>query len=268
MKIYQVDAFTNEIFKGNPAAVCILPNGQTFDEHWMQAVAAEMNLSETAFLQEKVGGDLSLRWFTPETEVNLCGHATLATAHILWSEGFLDKNQIARFNTLSGQLEVTLQDTLMTMNFPVDVVTECKEPVGLEMALACPVLNTYSAGEDLLVEVADETTIAALAPYIQQIATIPVRCVIVTAKGDKVDFVSRVFGPNVGIDEDPVTGSSHCSLAPFWAARLGKTRMKALQLSRRGGSLELELKDGHVKISGQAITVFKGELCEKQDEKQ
>ena len=150
----------------------------------------------------------------------------------------------------------------MTRNFTIETVSVCKEPVGLEMALACPVLNTYKAGEDLLVEVADEKTVAALAPYFQQIATLPVRCVIVTTKGNQVYFVSRVFGPNVGVNEDPVTGSIHCSLGPFWSERLSKTRMNALQLSKRGGALEIAVKAGHVGISGHAFTVLKGELCE------
>ncbi len=202
MKIYQVDAFTNERFKGNPVAVCIMAKEESYTEIWMQNVAAEMNLSETAFLQEKSGGVFALRWFTPETEVNLCGHGTLATAHILWSEALLDKDKSAIFNTLSGELRVTLNGSLMTMNFPIETVSECKEPVGLEMALASPVLNTYKAGEDLLVEVQDEKTVAALKPYMQQIATIPVRCVIVTAKGNNCDFVSRFFTPQASILED------------------------------------------------------------------
>ena len=267
MKIYQVDAFANQKFKGNPAAVCVLTDDHGVDEEWMQNVAAEMNLSETAFVSkiskssERWGGVFSLRWFTPTTEVDLCGHATLATSHILWQEGLLAKDKKALFDTLSGRLEVTLKDAQMIMNFPVDKVIHCKEPVGLEMALGCPVLGVYEAGQDLLVEVADERTVANINPVIQQIATFPVRCVTVTAKGDAVDFVSRVFGPAVGIDEDPVTGSTHCSLTPFWAERLGKTKMKALQLSKRGGALGVELLVDRVNVSGEAVTVLKGELC-------
>jgi len=267
MNIYQVDAFSNEKFKGNPAAVCVLPDDFPIEnkknEQWMQNIAAEMNLSETAFIQKSIkngGGGYTLRWFTPKTEVDLCGHATLATAHILWQEGFLDKNQIAVFETRSGQLEVSLNNTQMVMNFPVDFVEKCKEPTGLEMALGCPVLGTYKAGQDLLVEVANEQTILDLKPSFQQLSIIPVRCTIVTAQGKLVDFVSRVFGPAVGIDEDPVTGSTHCSLTPFWSERLTKTKMKALQLSQRGGALEVELIADRVAISGQAITVFKGKL--------
>ncbi len=267
MKIYQVDAFTNEKFKGNPAAVCILPSEHNLDEQWMQNIAAEMNLSETAFVKNaKKGGDglarFDLRWFTPKTEVDLCGHATLACAHILWQEDLLEKNQTAIFETRSGQLKVRLNDSHMTMDFPVDKVTRCKEPVALEMALGCPILGVYYAGQDLLVEIADEQTLQALKPSFQQLSMIPVRCIIVTAQGNSVDFVSRVFGPAVGINEDPVTGSTHCSLTPFWAERLGKTKMKTLQLSQRGGALAVELKGDRVAISGQAITVFKGYLCD------
>jgi PhzF family phenazine biosynthesis protein len=190
----------------------------------------------------------------------------LATSHILWEEGYLDKNQSAIYDTLSGRLEVRRIETKngveMQMNFPVDTVTLCKEPIGLDMALDCHIVNTYQAGLDLLVEVADEKTVDNLSPIIQQIAMIPVRCIIVTAKGDDedCDFVSRVFGPNVGIDEDPVTGSTHCSLTPFWTEKLGKTKMRAKQLSKRGGLLGVELSGDRVNVSGQAVTVFKGEL--------
>ena len=268
MKIFQVDAFASEKFKGNPAAVCILPDDYQANEEWMQHLASEMNLSETAFVQgeglskkvKKGGCVLSLRWFTPQTEVDLCGHATLATAHILWEEGYLDKKEIALFDTRSGQLEVKLNDSFMTMNFPVDSVAPCKEPVGLDMALGCSILGTYSAGQDLLVEVASEKVVGGLSPILQQLSVLSVRCIIVTAKGDSVDFVSRVFGPAVGIDEDPVTGSTHCSLTPFWSERLGKTKMKAKQLSQRGGDLSVEMLGDRVYVSGEAITVFKGEL--------
>ena len=233
----------------------------------MQSLAAEMNLSETAFVQKSIkkgggGNSFDLRWFTPQTEVDLCGHATLATAHILWQEGLLDTNQNAVFETKSGRLEVSLNGSQMTMDFPVDSVEKTKEPVGLEMALGCLVLGVYKAGQDLLIEVADQQTVVDLKPSYQQLSLMPVRCCIVTAQGESVDFVSRVFGPAVGINEDPVTGSTHCSLTPFWAERLGKTRMKALQLSQRGGALEVELKGDRVAISGQAVTVFNGELCD------
>lgn len=266
MKIYQVDAFTKQKYQGNPAGVCLLPKDTINTDKWMQSVAAEMNLSETAFLQEKKGNIFSLRWFTPKTEVKLCGHGTLATSHVLWTEGLLDKDKAAKFDTLSGRLTVTLDESsdgaMMTMKFPSVQSLPCKEPVGLEMALDCDVINTFMAGESLLVEIEDEDVLRKLEPYIQQLATIPARNVIVTAKSNSVDFVSRVFGPNVGIDEDPVTGSAHCVLAPFWAERLGKTKMNAQQLSNRGGELLVALNGKSVEITGQAVTIFRGELCE------
>lgn len=269
MKIYQVDAFTRKKFTGNPAAVCILPDGFEPEEAWMQNLAAEMNLSETAFVKVtdscKSGGVYSLRWFTPVAEVDLCGHATLATAHILWEEGLLAKDQSALFETKSGLLEVSLAGDKklgdhMIMNFPVDDVSPCKEPVSLDMALGCPVISTHKAGQDLLVEVKDEQTVSSIMPSHQQLSMLSARCIIVTAKGDSVDFVSRVFCPACGIDEDPVTGSTHCSLTPFWAERLDKTKMQALQISKRGGALTVELLGDRVNISGQAVTIFKGEL--------
>ncbi len=265
MKIYQVDAFTNDKFKGNPACVCVLPEGYAANEKWMQALAAEMNLSETAFVQAQADGKFSLRWFTPTTEVDLCGHATLATSHILWQEGLLEKNKAALFDTLSGRLTVKLIGSLMEMNFPIDSLKACKQPVGLEMALGAPTVATYEAGLDLLVELESEAAVAELQPSIQQIAQIPVRCVIVTAQAHKdsdVDFVSRVFGPQVGIDEDPVTGSAHCSLTPYWAEKLGKTKMKARQVSQRGGDISVELLDNRVNVSGEAVTIFRGELSD------
>lgn len=260
MKIYQVDAFTNKQFKGNPAAVCMLP-GEAFPEsQWMQSLAAEMNLSETAFLLKTGGDDYQLKWFTPTIEVELCGHATLATAHILWEEGLLPKNKHALFETLSGRLDVSLKGGLMMMNFPMNDVKRCKAPIGLDMALDCTILGTYSAGRDLLVEIENEKVLKGLSPSLQQLSVISARCIVVTAKGDDVDFVSRVFCPTCGIDEDPVTGSTHCSLAPFWAERLGKNKMNAVQLSARGGQLSVELVGDRVNIAGQAITVFKGVL--------
>ena len=260
MKIYQVDAFANERFKGNPAAVCILPDGGFPEHKWMQNLAAEMNLSETAFLS-KTGGDVyQLKWFTPTTEVDLCGHATLASAHILWEEGLLPKSEQALFDTRSGRLDVSLKNDQLTMNFPINKVIACKEPIGLDMALDCAIVGTYNGGRDLLVEVENETTVRSLSPSMQQLSVISARCIVVTAKGDNVDFVSRVFCPACGIDEDPVTGSTHCSLAPFWAERLGKSKMNAAQLSARGGLLSVDLVGDRVDIAGNAITVFKGEL--------
>lgn len=262
MKIFQVDAFTQEKFKGNPAAVCLIPEGETPSDKWMQSVAAEMNLSETAFLAKKAGGVFSLRWFTPEVEVDLCGHATMAAAHILWQEDHLPKNDTAEFDTRSGRLNVSLNDEQIVLDLPVEDISACQEPVGLEMALGCAIISCHeTSGKDLLVEVYDEETVVNLKPSMQQLSVFPFRCVIVTAKGKNSDFVSRVFGPQVGIDEDPVTGSTHCSLTPFWAKRLSKKSMKAQQLSQRGGKLSVSLLDGRVSVAGHAVTVLRGELC-------
>ena len=265
MKIFQVDAFTSELFKGNPAAVCLLPDDKDVKKAWMQQVAAEMNLSETAFVQKNTktrGGVFSLYWFTPKTEVDLCGHATLATAHILWEEGILGKTQDAIFETRSGKLRVRYDGAQIKMNFPADKVLACEEPVGLEMALGCVIQGTYRAGQDIVIEVENEQIVQQLTPSIQQLSLMPARCVVVTARGDEVDFVSRVFAPSVGISEDAVTGSTHCSLTPFWAKRLQKSSLTALQLSARGGALSVQIDDDRVIISGQAVTVFRGELCE------
>jgi len=262
MKIFQVDAFTDTKFKGNPAAVCILPNGVEITDLWMQGLAEEMNLPETAFAQEIEGSRYFLRWSTPTMEVKLCGHATLATAHILWSENHITGNEAITFDTLSGDLIVTHVDSLISLNFPKEHISECKEPIGLEMALGCDIIKTYLSGENLLVEVKDEETVRSLKPYTQQLELLPSELIVVTAKGEEVDFVSRVFAPNVGIDEDPATGSAHCTLAPFWGDRLNKTQMNALQLSKRGGALRVELVGDRVNIAGQATTVFKGELYE------
>ncbi len=264
--IFQVDAFSDKIFHGNPAVVCILPKDSEQSDEWMQHFAEEMNLPETAFVKEITESHCTpryaLRWFTPTTEVNLCGHATLATAHILWSEGFVTNTHVIHFSTLSGELKATQRDALISLDFPQQIATKCKEPVGLEMALGCDILNIYQTGKDLLVEVESEDILRNLSPYIPQLELLSAERVIVTARGDEVDFVSRVFGPNVGINEDPVTGSTHCSLAPFWGERLGKTQMNARQLSKRGGALQLELAGSRVSIAGQATTVFKGRRYE------
>ncbi|GAA0417895.1 PhzF family phenazine biosynthesis protein [Cocleimonas flava] len=262
INIFQVDAFADKQFSGNPAGVCILPKAHAQTDAWMQSLAEEMNLPETAFAEEMDREQYSLRWFTPTTEVKLCGHATLATAHILWSEGIISDGQAIRFATKSGELKVVRSESLISLDFPQQPSSECKEPIGLEMALGCDILNTYKTGEDILVEVKNEEAVRSIAPYIQQLELLDAEYVIVTARGDSVDFVSRVFSPNVGISEDPVTGSTHCSLAPFWAERLNKTQMNALQLSKRGGALQVELVGDRVSIAGHATTVFKGELYE------
>ena len=271
LQIFQVDAFASEKFTGNPAAVCLLEdNNETvdtlYDDNWMQSLAAEMNLSETAFVIKKEENIYNLRWFTPTTEVNLCGHATLATAHILWTETNLAEDQIAIFETLSGRLEVSNKQGLITMSFPIEAVVPLESNdkfiTQIESILSHNCLGLYQTNEDLLAEIDSEETLKNLQPDIPQLATLPIRCLIVTAKSNKdnLDFVSRVFGPAVGINEDPVTGSTHCALTPFWANKLDKSKLSARQVSARGGNLSLALLNDRVAISGTAVTVLKGQL--------
>ncbi|RTZ66248.1 MAG: hypothetical protein DSZ29_03175 [Aquificaceae bacterium] len=266
LQIFQVDAFASKAFTGNPAAVCLLKENTVYDDKWMQSLAAEMNLSETAFVSKQKDNIYSLRWFTPTTEVNLCGHATLASAHILWTETDLAEDKNAIFETLSGRLEVSHNKGLMTMNFPTETVTplETEHTViaQIDNILSCRCLGVYQTNEDLLVEVDSEAVLENLQVDIPQLATLPIRCLIVTtrSKHHHLDFVSRVFAPAVGINEDPVTGSAHCSLTPFWANKLGKKKLSARQISARGGNLSLELLADRVAISGTALTILKGYL--------
>ena len=264
LAISQVDAFTDRPFSGNPAAVCVLP--EPADGDWMQAVAAEMNLSETAFLYP-ISESYHLRWFSPTVEVNLCGHATLASAHVLWSEGHLAPDQPARFESRSGVLTATKQGDWITLNFPAETVTatpadqiliDCLggvEPVFVGQNLGAPNAN-------YLVELADQGQVRSLQPDFVLMKTLPMMGVIVTSRADDpaVDFVSRYFVPSAGVDEDPVTGSAHCALMPYWQAKLGKTNLLAKQISARGGVLKLSSEGDRVFISGQAITVLKGQL--------
>ncbi|HQP08632.1 MAG TPA: PhzF family phenazine biosynthesis protein [Anaerolineaceae bacterium] len=258
LPIYQVDAFTSDIFHGNPAAVCLLE--KEMPDSWLQAVAAEMNLSETAFLL-KGDEDYQLRWFTPKVEVDLCGHATLASAHVLFSTGRAAAGQEVRFHTRSGILSAVENDGWITLNFPSRPVRTVAEPEGLKEALG--LLPRYiGMGEDLLVEVTNERLVRECTPDFARLKQIPVRGVILTARADTdgVDFVSRFFGPQVGINEDPVTGSAHTSLAPYWSEKLGKTDFTAWQISARGGVLKVSLLGDRVAISGQAVMVMQGEL--------
>ncbi len=259
IKIFQVDAFTAEPFKGNPAAVCLLE--ESADEKWMQNVAREMNLSETAFLVPNADA-FELRWFTPTTEVDLCGHATLASAHTLWQEKVLPANQFARFNTRSGMLTAALKGEWIELDFPANSVEPIPSPEGLLTALGVEGKFTGWDGTDYLVEVETEKMIADLKPDLQALKAFPIRGVIVTSRADspKYDFVSRFFGPGAGIDEDPVTGSAHCSLGPFWATRMNKQEMLGYQASSRGGFVKVALKDDRVLLGGQAVTVFRGQL--------
>lgn len=257
--IYQVDAFTDTPFTGNPAGVCLLSSAA--DESWMQVVAREMNLSETAFTYPVEDG-YRLRWFTPTSEVDLCGHATLSAAHILWESGALPADRPARFQTASGELVCRLRDRWIEMDFPVTPPTQIVPPDGLLEILGIDAEYVGASVFDYLVEAESEEAVRTLSPDIAGIARLGVRGVIVTAPAEdtEVDFVSRFFAPSVGVDEDPVTGSTHCCLAHYWAHKLGKNKLSARQLSARGGSLSVELRDDRVKLLGQAVTVLRAEL--------
>ena len=260
LRIVQVDAFTDTPFRGNPAAVCVLPDER--DAAWMQAVAAEMNLSETAFLVKRADG-FGLRWFTPAVEVDLCGHATLASAHVLWEDRHLAREAQARFHTKSGLLTADRRGEWIELDFPVKRETPAAAPPGLAEALGAAPKYVGKNQFDYLVEVDSEDTVRALAPDHTALAKLPVRGVIVTSRASThgFDFVSRFFAPGSGIAEDPVTGSSHCALGPFWGARLGKTQMLAYQASARGGVVRVRLAGERVALGGQAVTVLRGELA-------
>ena len=260
--IIQVDAFTNTPFKGNPAAVCVLD--RIVDESWMQLVAREMNLSETAFAIEQEDG-FNLRWFTPTTEVPLCGHATLATAHTLWTEGHLAPEKAARFHTLSGLLIAKLQGDWVELNFPANPSQETDIPPDLLAALGITgkaVVVKNSLG--YLVEVESAELVSELQPNFSLLKTLATSDVIVTSAGDpnsEYDFVSRFFAPGLGIDEDPVTGAAHCCLAPFWRDKLGQDSFLAYQASERGGVVKVNYAGGdRVFLQGQAITIMRGEI--------
>ena len=259
LKITQVDAFTDKSFAGNPAAVCILPESR--DERWMQDVAREMNLSETAFLVKWTDG-FNLRWFTPAIEVDLCGHATLASAHVLWEEGHLKPKEQARFHTHSGLLTAKRRGDWIELDFPAETEEPITTPPDLARALGVSIKYTGKNRFDYLVEVDSEETIRKVKPDFTLLATLPVRGVMVTSRAEspEYDFVSRFFAPGAGINEDPVTGSAHCCLGPFWSKRLGKNDLVAYQASARGGVVRVRVGDKRVYLDGQAVTVLRGEL--------
>jgi PhzF family phenazine biosynthesis protein len=258
LPIVQVDAFTAHPFGGNPAAVCVLPEPR--EDAWMARVAMEMNLSETAFLVRN-GDGFNLRWFTPAVEVDLCGHATLGAAHALWSEGHLPHGETARFYTKSGLLTCDQRGDWIEMNFPAKFEQPADAPPQMAEALGTELKYVGRNQFDYLAEVADEATLRALKPKHHLLRELPVRGVIATARGSgEFDFVSRFFAPGSGIDEDPVTGSAHCALTPYWAARLNKTEMTAFQASPRGGVVKVRLEGDRVALLGQAVTVLRGEL--------
>jgi predicted PhzF superfamily epimerase YddE/YHI9 len=257
--LIQVDAFTDQAFAGNPAAVCLLTESR--DETWMQNVAREMNLSETAFLQRQADG-YSLRWFTPAVEVDLCGHATLASAHALWERGNLRPEQEARFHTRSGVLTAQRTPEGIRLDFPAVMAEPAEAPPGLTAALGATPRWVGRNRFDYLVEVASEAELRGLKPDFGRLAELPVRGVIVTAAASTAgfDFVSRFFAPGAGIAEDPVTGSAHCCLAPFWRSRLGKDAMIGYQASARGGVVGVRVVGSRVHLLGRAVTVLRGEL--------
>ncbi len=257
VKVVQVDAFTSKPFAGNPAAVCVLPAAA--DETWMRHVASEMNLSETAFLHPEDAG-YRLRWLTPAIEVDLCGHATLASAHVLWEDGHIAADAEARFHTRSGLLTCNKNDDWIEMNFPAKIAEPAEPPAQLAEALGAELLFVGRNAFDYLVLVADEPTLRAINPNHHLLRQLPVRGVIVTARGTDYDFVSRFFAPGAGVDEDPVTGSAHAALAPFWSHRLSRTEMVGFQASARGGVVKVKMMGDRVALSGQAVTVMRGDL--------
>jgi PhzF family phenazine biosynthesis protein len=260
LPLYHVDAFTEKPFAGNPAAICIL--NDTRPAAWMQSVAAEMNLSETAFIR-RLGTDFELRWFTPTTEVDLCGHATLASAHVMWGEGFVREDESVRFQTKSGTLTCSRAAGAIEMDFPAIPIAEELAPPSIIDALG--IRPTYTGGAKFfyLFLVESEGIVRALQPNFDALRSLAgMRGVIVTSPSTdpRFDFVSRFFGPGAGIDEDPVTGSAHCCLAPFWSERLGKPAMTGFQASRRGGIVHARLANDRIILGGNAITVTRGEL--------
>ena len=253
---YQVDAFTSEVFQGNPAGVC--PLESWLPDGLMQNIAMENNLAETAFYVP-TGDRFGIRWFTPAVEVDLCGHATLAAAYVIFRYDRYPENEIA-LDSRSGILRVRRNGDLLTLDFPVDTLRPAAEPAGLSEALGARPREIFRGKTDCLAVFGTQAEIEAMRPDFGKLGRVEARGVIVTARGTEVDFISRFFGPQVGIDEDPVTGSAHTSLAPYWAEKLGKTEMEAVQLSRRGGRLKVRLRGDRVDISGRARAYLEGRI--------
>jgi PhzF family phenazine biosynthesis protein len=259
LPIVQVDAFTDRPFAGNPAAVCLLP--APADAQWMQDVAREMNLSETAFLVPQRDG-FDLRWFTPVVEIDLCGHATLASAHMLWEDGHLPPGTQARFHTRSGLLTADARGTWIELDFPATRAEPAAAPAGLTAALGVTPRFVGRSRFDYLLEVDGEDVVRGLRPDFGALARVDARGVIVTSRAaaSSYDFVSRFFAPRAGVDEDPVTGSAHCALAPYWTAQLGRPELVGYQASARGGTVRVRLQNDRVMLGGQAVTVLRGAL--------
>lgn len=259
LKQFQVDAFARRVFEGNPAAVC--PLDAWLPDATLQAIALENNLSETAFFVP-AGPGFHLRWFTPVAEVDLCGHATLATAHVLFEElGY--KGQAIEFMTRSGRLVVERRDGMLVMDFPAQPPVPCAAPAALLEGLGASPVEVLAA-DDYVVVFEDEAIVRTLAPDMAKLSTLALRGVCITAPaapGSEIDFVSRFFAPRYGIPEDPVTGSAHCELAPYWAGRLGKLRLAAYQASARGGDVLCEVRGDRVILAGRAVTFMAGEIA-------
>ena len=258
-KIVTIDAFTDKPFSGNPAAVCLM--AEAAEESWMQSIASEMNLSETAFLYPS-GNGYHLRWFTPAAEVELCGHATLATAHLLYQDGHLAPEETALFHTLSGKLTASLNGSQIELDFPVTPAVQCEPPLGLIDALGVEPIYVGRDQYDLLAELRDADAVRELSPDFGKMLKVKARGIMVTAKSDQAeyDFISRFFAPAVGINEDPVTGSAHCMAGPYWQEKLGKSELSAYQASTRGGKLTVRIDGDRVKLAGNAVIVMRAEL--------
>lgn len=259
--LWIVDAFAEKPFTGNPAAVCLLDAPR--EAAWLQHVAAEMNLSETAFVVPRAGGEdgFDLRWFTPTVEVELCGHATLASAHVLWELGRLEHDRVARFHTKSGWLEARSRDGRIELDFPAKVVSAVTAPKGLLEALGAAPVFVGSNRMDFLVELESDEHVRSVAPDFEALKQVEARGVIVTAPGaGHYDFVSRFFAPRVGVREDPVTGSAHCALGPYWSAKLGRDELVGHQASRRGGVVRTKHRGERVFLGGSAHTIVRGEI--------
>lgn len=256
LPIYQIDAFAGELFAGNPAAV--VPLEQWIDDALLQSIATENNLSETAFFIP-VGAHYELRWFTPTAEVRLCGHATLASAHVIYNE-LGDKSDRIQFETLSGSLSVVRDGDNLVMDFPARTPELCPVPDGIAGYLGREPVECYMAGDDYLLVFDKESDIPAINPDFRALGTLDCRGVIVTAPGESADFVSRFFAPSVGVPEDPVTGSAHCALAPYWADRLGQKRVRGFQLSRRGGEVICDVRDDRVGLAGRTVKYLEGQI--------
>jgi PhzF family phenazine biosynthesis protein len=259
MKIFLINAFTDQPFTGNPAAVCFLPGPK--DAEWMQKVAKEINLPTTAFIEHTNGG-FSLRWFTPTTEIPLCGHGTLASAYVLWEIGYIQAEHSVSFSTKSGILTAAVKNGWIELDFPSAPDHEITAPDKLIKALGVVPKYVGKNQLDYIVEVESEDVVKNLTPAIDSIAQLPIRGVIVTSRSSsgKFDFISRFFSPAQGIVEDAVTGSAHCCLGPYWKRRLNKDEFIAYQVSSRGGMIKVKIANNRVLLSGKAVTILKGEL--------